>query len=95
MPKQLTKQFPIIVEQQSNIGEKKKTLNKTQKLPQTSSTRIDNELPRKYDLLFKTKQFLCQKLEMKNLREASYAFGLEIHRDGKIKNLKIALRGLY
>jgi hypothetical protein len=40
-------------------------------------------------LLHETKQFLSQKFEMKDLGEASYVIGIEIHRDRNQRILKL------
>jgi hypothetical protein len=42
------------------------------------------------DLLHDTKQFLSQNFEMKDLGEASYVIGIEIHKDRKQRILKLS-----
>jgi hypothetical protein len=41
-------------------------------------------------LLHETKQFLSQNFEMKDLGEASYVIGIEIHRDRNQRILKLS-----
>jgi hypothetical protein len=40
--------------------------------------------------LNETKQFISQNFEMKDLGETSYVIGIEIHRDGKQRILKLS-----
>jgi hypothetical protein len=44
-------------------------------------------------LLHDTKQFISQNFEMKDLGEASYVIGIEIHRDRKQRILKLSQKG--